>query len=101
MNTYYTHSGHTDRVGCVVVSLNVCVRHRLVEALNHGLDVEGGLVRERVRENITSGDIDGLLEQIVLEDNEAVVNCSRVANDALPVVEDLFRRDGTAVDIEV
>lgn len=91
----------TDGVGRVVISLNVCVAQRLVEALNHGLDVERRLVRERIGQDVTGGDIYRLLEQIVLQDDETVVNNSRVADDALPVVEHLLRRDGAAVDIEV
>ena len=88
-------------VGSVVVRLNVSVVHRLAQASDDGLDLERRLVRKGIGQNVPSGDVDALLEQIVLKDNETSVDSGRVANDVLPVVEHLGGAHGAARDIEV
>ena len=65
------------------------------------LNRELGLVRERIGEDVTRGDLDGLLEQVVLEDDEAGVEGRGVAEDVLPVLEHLRRADGAAGNVVI
>ena len=90
-----------DGVGLVVVRLNVSVPHGLVKARDDGLNLERGVVREGIGKDVTSGHVDALLEEIVLENDETVVNRRRVAHDAFPVVEHLGRGRETAGNIKV
>lgn len=94
-------TGYGGGVRRVVVRLDVRVGHGQVVARDDGLDRERGLVREGVGEDVARGDLDRLLEQVVLEDDEARVDRRRVAEDVLPVEEHLLDRRGAAVDVEV
>lgn len=58
-------------------------------------------MRQRIRKNVPCGDINGLLEQIMLENNEASVDRCGVAQDLLPVGKHLTDSCGTTVDVEV
>ena len=91
----------TNGVGLVVVRLEVSIRERLAQASDDRLDLERRLVRERIGEDVTGGDVDRLLEEIVLENDETSVDGGRVADDVLPVVEHLGGAHGAARDIEV
>ena len=59
------------------------------------------LVRERVGEDVARRDLHGLLEEIMLEDNEAGVHRCRIVEDGLPVGQNLASACGSAVEIEV
>ena len=91
----------TNRVGLVVVRLEVSIRERLAQTSDDGLDPERRLVRESIRQNVVHRDVHGLLEKIVLEHDEASVDHARVVDDAVPVVQDLLRVRGAASDVEV
>ena len=80
----------TDRVSRVVVRLNVRVREWLAQAGNDRLDLERGLVHHGIGKDVASGDVNRLSEQIVLKNDEAVVDTSRVADDVSPVVQNLW-----------
>jgi hypothetical protein len=54
-----------------------------------------------IREDITSGDLDCLLEKIMLENDEAGVPCRSVANDILPVLKYLLNIGSTTMNVEV
>jgi len=54
-----------------------------------------------IRKDVTSGDLDGLLEKIMLENDEARVPCRSVANDILPVLKDLLNSGSASVNIKV
>lgn len=73
MHMMLTGNAHRDRGGVsrVVVRLDICVRHALVHARDDGADREGGLVRQGVGQDVSCGNLDGLFEKIVLEDNKA------------------------------
>ena len=58
-------------------------------------------MRESIRQDVVHRDVHGLLEEIVLEDDEASVDHARVVDDAVPVVQDLLRVRGAASDVEV
>ena len=65
------------------------------------MDFEGRVVRQGVREDVTRRNFHRLLEEIVLQNNEAVVQGGGGAQDALPVLEDLLDWSGAVVDVEV
>ena len=85
----------------VVVRLEIRIVERLAQASDDRLDLERRLVRERIGEDVTSGDVDRLLEEIVLENDETSVDGGRVADDVLPVVEHLGRGREAAGDVEI
>lgn len=66
-----------------------------------GLNFERWLVSKGIWKDVVDRDVDALLEQIVFENDETSIDRGRVANDVLPVVEDLCRRDGTGGNIKV
>ncbi len=90
-----------EGVGGVVVGLSVGVTQRLVQAGDHRLDIQLRVVGQSCWKNVTSGDVNGLREQIVLEHNEAGVNLTGVADDVLPVVEHLSSASSAAWNVEV
>ena len=58
-------------------------------------------MRESIRQDVVHRDVYGLLEEIVLEDDEASVDHARVVDDAVPVVQDLLRVRRATSDVEV
>ena len=58
-------------------------------------------MRQSVRKDIPRGDVDGLLKQIMLEDDETGVNVGGVIEDVFPVLEDLANGGGASADAEV
>lgn len=56
---------------------------------------------ESVWKDISGGNLDGLLEEIVLEDDETGVEGRDVAHDVFPVLQNLCRCDSSSGDIEV
>ena len=56
---------------------------------------------QSIREDVTSGDLNSLFEEIMLKNDEPRVPCCSVANDILPVLKDLLNSGKTTMDIEV
>lgn len=89
------------RVSFVIVRLNVCVRHRFVEARDDRLDCEWGLMGKRIRKDVSRCNIDGLLEQVVFQDNKARAERRDVSENVFPVEKNLANAGDTTVDVEV
>jgi len=54
-----------------------------------------------IRKDVTSGDLNGLLEKIMLENDETRIPCRSVADDILPVLKDLLNGGSARMDIKV
>jgi 3-phosphoglycerate kinase len=65
------------------------------------LDLERRVVGQSIRENITCGDLNGFLEEIVLQDDEAVVQGGSRVQNSLPVLKNLLHRGDAIVNVEV
>jgi len=89
------------RRGRVVVGLNVGVREGLVQTRDDRLDLERGATCEGVWNDVAGGNINGLLEEVVLENDEACAERADVAKDILPVEKDLAGASFSAVDVEI
>lgn len=76
----------------VVIRLDVRVAEGHAHALNDGHELERGLKGKRIGENVSRGNVDGLLEEIVLEHDEAGVDGGGVAENVVPAAKDLLRR---------
>ena len=98
---WYRDKRTTNGVRRVVIRLDVGVLHGLVQAGDNGLNLERRVVCKCVGEDITGGNVDTLLEEVVLENDEAMVDRSRITDDALPVVEHLGRGRETTSNVEV
>lgn len=81
-------------IGGVVVGLNVRICKGLVQAGNDRLKGQLWGTSESVGQNVSGGNLDGLLEEIVFEDDETSVQGSDVAHDIVPVLQNLLRRNG-------
>ena len=79
-------TGHGGGVRRVVVRLDVRICHVLLEAGNYRLDREWRIMRLCIRQDVSCGNLDALLEEIMLEDNETSVTGSCVANNVFPVL---------------
>jgi hypothetical protein len=89
-------------VGLVVVSLNISVLHRFVEAADNWFDFELGVrMSKSIGEDVSGCHLHRLLEQIVLKHDEPGVDSGGIPKDVFPVLKDLLRSDGTGVDVEV
>jgi hypothetical protein len=51
--------------------------------------------------DVTSGDIDRLLEQVMLKNDEPSVDLTSIANDLLPVLKDLLDSNRTARNVKI
>jgi len=61
-------------------------------------DMPRSRVAGRWTHNVSSSNIHGLLEQVMLEHNEAGVNLAGITDDLLPVLKNLLNSDGAACD---
>lgn len=55
----------------------------------------------RIRQDVSCGNLDTLLEQIMLEDYETSVTGSSIANDVFPVLQDLLDRGTSTGNVEI
>ena len=85
----------------IVICLNICVGHVKVEASRDGLDREWRVMGQGIREDVTSSDLDCLLEKIMLQNDEPRFPCRSVTNDILPVLKDLLNSSSTSMNIKV
>ena len=94
--------GDRRRVGCIIVSLDVSICERLVQAADDGLKVQLWVgTSESVGQDVSSGNLDGLLEKIVFEDDETGVQRRSIAENVFPIHEDLGSCDSSRMDVEV
>ena len=70
-------------------------------ALHHRLQLERRLVRQCLRQDVSRRDVDSLLEQVMLQHDEACIDCGRVAQDLIKVVDHLRDGDGAPGNVEV
>ena len=94
--------GDRGWVSRVVVGLDVRIRERLVQAVNDGLKGQlWGGTSESVGQDVSSGNLDGLLEKVVCEDDETSIQRRGIAKNELPVLQNLASCDSPRVDVEV
>jgi hypothetical protein len=93
--------GDRGRMRGVVVSLDVCIRKRLAHAGDDRLKSQLRSTSESVWQDVSGGNLDGLLEEIMLEDDETCVHRRGVAHNVLPVLENLAGCDSSCVDVVV
>jgi hypothetical protein len=56
---------------------------------------------QRIRKNITSGEVHSLLEQVMFEHNKPSVECSDISENVIPVLKNLINVCEVASDIKV
>lgn len=56
---------------------------------------------QSIREDVTSGNLNGLFKEIMFKNDEPRTPRCGVANDILPVLKDLLNSNSTSMDIEV
>lgn len=88
-------------VGLVVVSLDVCICHRLVQARDDRLDRERWLMGQSIRKDVTCRDFDSLLKKIVFQHDETAAHSCSIADNVFPILQHLLYRNRTSVNIEV
>jgi hypothetical protein len=88
-------------VGLVVVSLDVCICHRLVQARDDWLNRKRWLMCQSIREDVTCSDFDSLFKKIVFQHDETVAHRRSIADNVFPIVQHLLNRNQTSVNIEV
>ena len=94
--------GNRGWVGRVVISFNVRICERLVQATDDGLKIQLWVSTSKsVGKDISSGNLDGLLEKIVFEDDETSVQRRNIPHDVFPVLDNLGRCNSSRMDIEV
>jgi len=94
--------GDRGWVSRIVVGLDVCVRERLVQAVDDGLKGQlWGGTSNSVGQDVSGGNLDGLLEKVVCEDNETGIQPRGIPKNELPVLQNLASCDGPRVDVEV
>ena len=97
--------GRDRRVGIgesgVRCGLKVHVRLGPALASSDGLELERGREVESEVESVPNGDVDGLHVEIVLEDNEASVDLSGIAEDLLEHRNGLVTSHLAASDLPV
>ena len=95
-------NGNGRRVSFVVIGLDIRVCKRLVQTLDDGLEFQFWRgTGESIRQDVSGGNFDRLLEKIVFEDDETGVQRTGVAEDELPVLQNLGGRDGPCADVEI
>ncbi len=68
---------------------------------NDRFESELRVVRHRFGQNVSNGEIDGLLEQVVLEHDEPGLDLRRIVHDRVEIGYHLRGRDGARIDIEI
>lgn len=56
---------------------------------------------ESIGQNVSSSNLDRLLEKVVFEDDETGIEGRGIAKNKLPVLQDLARRDSSRMDVVV
>lgn len=88
-------------VGLVVVSLDVCICHRLVQARDDRFDRERWLMGQSIRKDVTCSDFDSLFKKIVFQHDETVAHSRSIADNVFPILQHLLNRNRTSVNIEI
>ena len=74
----------------IVVGLDVRVRKRLVQARDDGLESQFRIgTGKSIGQNISSSNLDRLLEKVVFKDDETGAHRRGVAHNVLPVLQNL------------
>jgi hypothetical protein len=90
------------RVGAIVVRLLVGIGEGLVLALDNAHELEGRVgTSDGVGENIADGQVDGLLVEIVREDDEASVELRSLVENVLECGNDTGCADGSSSNVPV
>jgi hypothetical protein len=89
-------------VSRIVVGLDVRICERLVQAGDDGLKSQLWICTGKsVGQDISSGNLNGLLEKVMFEDDETSVQRRSVGKDVLPILQNLARGDSSCVDVVI
>jgi hypothetical protein len=88
-------------VGLVVIRLNVGISQWLVQAGYNRFDAESRLVSYGIRYDVSDRQFNRLLEQVMFQHNETCRYDGYVAQNLLPVSQNLRGGDQTSSNIEV